>query len=286
MSTSTERDIGSKGSGAVHREGLDGYVEHRNQPQTDDVSHMSKYLHYGHVSPVYVALKIRGSGGPAEDIDSYLEEVIVRRELSMNFCHYTPDYDSYSCLPEWAKKTLEEHADDEREYEYSPTAENAETHASIERGDESWPIRLRAHHMRCTGKEILSGVSPREAYRRRSTSTQVFLGRPGRELLRQRRLGIRPARPGLEGAGSLWQGPLHVGGRSGKEGPTCKVRREGGAPYRGESGRRTLTGRLLMAAKGIPSEPEERGDNFDKGTSGARDSVLPTPFAIDLPNPT
>src|SRR5215211_6245753 len=36
------------------------YVEHRNQPQTDDVSHMSKYLHYGHISPVYVALKIRG----------------------------------------------------------------------------------------------------------------------------------------------------------------------------------------------------------------------------------
>ena len=34
----------------------------------------------------------------------------MRRELSMNFCHYTPDYDSYSCLPEWAKKTLEEHA--------------------------------------------------------------------------------------------------------------------------------------------------------------------------------
>ena len=59
--------------------GLDAYVEHRNQPQTDDVSHMSKYLHYGHVSPVYVALKIRGSGGPREDIDSYLEEVIVRR---------------------------------------------------------------------------------------------------------------------------------------------------------------------------------------------------------------
>jgi len=63
------------------------YVEHRNQPQTDDVSHMSKYLHYGHISPVYVALKIRGSDGPQDDVDSYLEEVIVRRELSMNFCH-------------------------------------------------------------------------------------------------------------------------------------------------------------------------------------------------------
>ena len=33
------------------------YVEHRNQPQTDNVLHMSKYRHYGHVSPVYVALE-------------------------------------------------------------------------------------------------------------------------------------------------------------------------------------------------------------------------------------
>jgi deoxyribodipyrimidine photo-lyase len=149
--------------------GLDAYVEHCNQPQTDDVSHMSKYLHYGHVSPVYVAQKIRESGGPAEDIDSYLEEVIVRRELSMNFCHYTPDYDSYSCLPEWAKKTLEEHADDEREYEYSrEQLENAETH------DEYWNAAMREmvhtgymhNHMRMYwGKKILEwSSSPREAY--------------------------------------------------------------------------------------------------------------------------
>jgi deoxyribodipyrimidine photo-lyase len=150
-------------------EGLEAYAEHRNQPQTDDVSHMSKYLHYGHVSPVYVALRIRGSGGPAKDIDSYLEEVIVRRELSMNFCHYTPDYDSYSCLPEWAKKTLEEHADDEREYEYSrEQLENAETH------DEYWNAAMREmvhtgymhNHMRMYwGKKILEwSPSPREAY--------------------------------------------------------------------------------------------------------------------------
>jgi deoxyribodipyrimidine photo-lyase len=150
-------------------EGLDTYVEHRNQPQTDDVSHMSKYLHYGHVSPVYVAQKIRGSGGSAKDIDSYLEEVIVRRELSMNFCHYTPDYDSYSCLPEWAKKTLEEHADDEREYEYScEQLENAETH------DDYWNAAMREmvhtgymhNHMRMYwGKKILEwSPSPREAY--------------------------------------------------------------------------------------------------------------------------
>src|SRR5919112_6282587 len=68
---------------------LDTYVEHRNQPQTDDVSHMSKYLHYGHISPIYVALKIRDANPPQEDLGSYLEELIVRRELSVNFCHYT-----------------------------------------------------------------------------------------------------------------------------------------------------------------------------------------------------
>ena len=105
------------------------YVVHRNQPQTDDVSHMSKYLHYGHISPVYVALKIRGAGAPQDDVDSYLEEVIVRRELSMNFCHYTPDYDSYSNLPAWAKETLEEHTKDPREYVYSrEQLEGAQTH--------------------------------------------------------------------------------------------------------------------------------------------------------------
>src|SRR5215213_1778779 len=75
---------------------LDTYVEHRNQPQTDDVSHMSKYLHYGHISPIYVALKIQDANPPQEDLDSYLEELIIRRELSMNFCHYIPDYDEFS----------------------------------------------------------------------------------------------------------------------------------------------------------------------------------------------
>ena len=146
------------------------YVEHRNQPQTDDVSHMSKYLHYGHISPVYVALKIRGSGGPQDDVDSYLEEVIVRRELSMNFCHYTPDYDSYSNLPDLAQETLEEHQSDERKYVYSrEQLENAETH------DEYWNAAMKEmvhtgymhNYMRMYwGKKILEWMeAPQEAYK-------------------------------------------------------------------------------------------------------------------------
>jgi deoxyribodipyrimidine photo-lyase len=148
---------------------LGTYVEHRNQPQTDDVSHMSKYLHYGHVSPIYVALKIRDADPPEEDLGSYLEELIVRRELSVNFCHYTPDYDRFSCLPDWAKQTLKEHEKDERDPIYTREQfENAETH------DEYWNAAM--NEMRCTGymhnymrmywgKKILEwSASPEEAY--------------------------------------------------------------------------------------------------------------------------
>jgi deoxyribodipyrimidine photo-lyase len=141
------------------------YVEHRNQPQTDDVSHMSKYLHYGHISPVYVALKIRGSGGPQDDVDSYLEEVIVRRELSMNFCHYTPDYDSYSNLPDWAQETLEEHQSDERIRLLPRTArERRDARRVLERGDEGdGPHRLHAQlHAHVLGKKILEWSDTQE----------------------------------------------------------------------------------------------------------------------------
>ena len=120
------------------------YTGNRNQPQTDDVSHMSKYLHFGQISPIYIALKIRDSKASKENKDSYLEELIVRRELPINFVYYTPDYDSYSCLSGWAKETLEEHKDDEREYVYTrQQLEDAETH------DEYWNAAMR--EMRYTG---------------------------------------------------------------------------------------------------------------------------------------
>ena len=123
---------------------FDAYDDNRNQPQTDDVSHMSKYLHFGQVSPIYVALKVKDANTSQENVDSYLEELIVRRELPINFVYYTEDYDSFSCLPGWAKETLEEHKDDEREYVYTrQQLEDAETH------DEYWNAAMR--EMRHTG---------------------------------------------------------------------------------------------------------------------------------------
>ncbi|CAN5304136.1 deoxyribodipyrimidine photo-lyase [soil metagenome] len=149
---------------------LGDYVEHRNQPQTDDVSHMSKYLHFGHVSPIWLALTARRAKTKQDNIESFVEELVVRRELSMNFVLYTPDYDSYSNLPDWAKKTLEEHRDDEREYTYTrKQLENAETH------DEYWNAAMKEmvhtgymhNYMRMYwGKKILEwSNTPEHAYR-------------------------------------------------------------------------------------------------------------------------
>jgi len=109
---------------------LDGYDESRNQIQSDAVSHMSKYLHFGQISPVWLAQQIQAAEGPEPDIDSYIEELIVRRELAMNHVHFRPDtYDAYECLPDWARESLAEHAGDEREYVYSREAlDRGETH--------------------------------------------------------------------------------------------------------------------------------------------------------------
>ncbi|HEX8325854.1 MAG TPA: deoxyribodipyrimidine photo-lyase [Tepidisphaeraceae bacterium] len=99
---------------------LDGYAEGRNEPSGDRHSYMSMYLHFGQVSPLELALRVRDqTQTPGSDRDSYLEELIVRRELSMNFCHFVPQYDSYECLPIWAKKTLAEHTADERPVMYT-----------------------------------------------------------------------------------------------------------------------------------------------------------------------
>ena len=86
-----------------------------------------------------IGLKVcAASGGRDADRDSYLEELIVRRELAANFVHFQPDYGSYSCLPEWARKTLEEHRDDPREHVYTKSEmEKAQTH------DRYWNAAMR-----------------------------------------------------------------------------------------------------------------------------------------------
>ena len=147
------------------------YTELHNDPSRDYGSHMSPYLHFGQISPIEIALKVRRSRGkPKETKEAYLEELIVRRELSMNFVHYNPDYDSFKALPPWAKATLNAHRKDRREYLYSREQwEHARTH------DPYWNAAQREmfitgkmhNYMRMYwGKKILEwSKTPEEAYR-------------------------------------------------------------------------------------------------------------------------
>jgi deoxyribodipyrimidine photo-lyase len=106
---------------------LDSYAEDKNDPTKQCVSNMSPYLHFGQISPLYIALMILETGSLG--VDSYLEELIIRRELAINFVFYNIHYDSFEGLHEWQKKTLSEHRNDLRDYIYSESElENAETH--------------------------------------------------------------------------------------------------------------------------------------------------------------
>jgi deoxyribodipyrimidine photo-lyase len=96
---------------------LDDYDELRNDPTQDCLSQMSPYLHFGQISPLYVALQVAGTDSPGRD--AYLEELIVRRELSMNFVHYNAHHQGIEGLPDWCRRTLAEHERDPREYLYT-----------------------------------------------------------------------------------------------------------------------------------------------------------------------
>ncbi len=106
---------------------LEKYSDYSNDPSKDYLSHLSPYLHFGQISPLYVALQISEESG--EGADDYLEQLIIRRELAINFVHFNPEYDDLNCVPDWAKETLEKHEEDEREYVYSlEEFEEAKTH--------------------------------------------------------------------------------------------------------------------------------------------------------------
>lgn len=108
---------------------LSGYDQNRNDPTKEALSNLSPYFHFGHISPQRVAFEIKNSSLTKSDKDSFLEEMIVRRELSDNFCEYESNYDYFDGFHDWAKKTLNEHRNDEREYLYPKEQfEFADTH--------------------------------------------------------------------------------------------------------------------------------------------------------------
>ncbi len=112
---------------------LPDYETARNKPDRVGSSRLSSYLHFGFLSPLEIALAVQDADAPQESKDAYLEELIVRRELSYNMTRHNPKYDSLEALPSWVHKTMRAHAADERDVTYSlDQLEAGETH------DELW----------------------------------------------------------------------------------------------------------------------------------------------------
>ena len=127
------------------KEILTDYDNGRNKPEKDGSSRLSSYLHFGFLSSLEIALAVKDADAKQESKDAYLEEIIVRRELSYNFTRFNPQYDSLKSLPDWVQKTMREHVDDKREIVYSlEEMENCQTY------DELWNASQR--EMNVTGE--------------------------------------------------------------------------------------------------------------------------------------
>ncbi|HEX4997096.1 MAG TPA: deoxyribodipyrimidine photolyase [Terriglobia bacterium] len=182
---------GSRAAGerlaAFLENGLPGYADHRNEIASSRASALSPYLHFGHISSheIFNVLARRerwrperlgpakggsrtGWWGMGSDSEAFLDQLVTWRELGFNRCAAGPGYDQYSSLPEWARKTLERHASDPREYVYSlDQFESAATHdplwnaAQRELTEEG---RIHNYLRMLWGKKILEwSATPQEA---------------------------------------------------------------------------------------------------------------------------
>lgn len=165
------------------------YADDRSEPEPerDASSGLSPYLHFGHLSTheVFSTVMTRegwttrkvqpkavgqreGWWGTSAAAESFLDEVITWREIGLNMCHLRKDYDRYESLPDWARATMEKHADDVRAHRYSPKQlESAETYDKLWNAAQNQLVREGRMHnylRMLWGKKILEwSPSPRAA---------------------------------------------------------------------------------------------------------------------------
>jgi len=109
------------------------YSKFRNDPNKDATSNLSPYLHFGQIASQRVVLDAQKVKPIKQLKNSFYDEIIVRKELSDNFCFYESNYDNFEGFHSWAKETLNAHRDDKREYLYSKEEfEKGKTH------DDAW----------------------------------------------------------------------------------------------------------------------------------------------------
>jgi deoxyribodipyrimidine photo-lyase len=149
------------------QEHLEGYGSKSKDPATTYGSHLSPYLHFGMISPVTIYHEAMKTGLP--DVEPFLEELVVRRELAMNFVYYNPIYDAYEGLPAWARASLLKHQTDKRDSIYTRAQlEGAQTHDRYWNTAQRELVNLGTMHgyMRMYwGKKILEwSKTPQEAF--------------------------------------------------------------------------------------------------------------------------
>lgn len=164
------------------RNNLDNYLEGRNEPEQNVTSGLSPYFHFGHISahqifseiarhegwsPQNLALRATGSRtgwwGVSQTAEAFLDQLITWRELGFNFCCQRKDYDKFSSLPEWALKTLRQHARDERSHVYTlEEFERANTHDALWNAAQTQLIhegRIHNYLRMLWGKKIIEWTS-------------------------------------------------------------------------------------------------------------------------------
>ena len=107
---------------------LKTYGDKRNDPNKNVISNLSPYFHFGQISAQRVAYIMQSlSDNPNTKV--FLEEMVIRRELSDNYTFYNDNYDNFNGFPNWAKISLNTHREDKREYLYlSSEFETNSTH--------------------------------------------------------------------------------------------------------------------------------------------------------------
>ena len=117
---------------------LSKYDDTRNEPSVDGCSRLSPYLHFGFLSIQEVVEAVERAKAPKASKEAFLEEAIVRRELSFNLTRHNRHYDSLKALPPWAQQTMRDHKDDEH-----PELIDAEKIEAAETYDELWNAAQR-----------------------------------------------------------------------------------------------------------------------------------------------
>jgi deoxyribodipyrimidine photo-lyase len=148
---------------------LHRYAAQRNEPSAHATSHLSPYLHFGHISALETALAVREhAAAHAVLADAFLEELIVRRELAFNFARYASDVASLEELSDWARATLNAHRQDTRDPVYTAGRfESAATHDDLWNATQKELVlrgKIHGYYRMYWGKKILEwSESPDEA---------------------------------------------------------------------------------------------------------------------------